>query len=216
MKLSEFIINFQYTNNGVGKQTSINDVDIKQLLVGIAVEMEHNITDLNVAASTAIDHLTENDKYYIILLKSGLVDEKKALYLGNKLLNIDAGEDEPHESNVFIGHDSENSEDGNIQIGMNSMMDTTTGTSMTQSHDNDDKDLTDELLGYKPKNVGDMDEEIVGSNGAESVVGGQSSISNTDDGYSKYQEYEKKDFNTLPDNEKEEYFNLWTKYKKNR
>lgn len=81
---------------------------------------------------------------------------------------------------------------------------------------NDDKDLTDELLGYKPKNVGDMDEEIVGSNGAESVVGGQSTVSNTDDDYNKYQEYDKKDFNTLPDNEKEEFFNLWKKYKKNQ
>lgn len=88
MKLFEFISNFQYTNNGVGKQTSINDVDKKQLLIGIAVEMEHNIIDLNVAASIAIDHLTENNNYYTILLKSGLVDEKKALYLGNKLLNI--------------------------------------------------------------------------------------------------------------------------------
>ena len=82
MKFNEFISSFQYTNDGIGKNTSINDVNKEQLLVGIAVEMEHT-TDLNQSASIAIDHLTENNEYYSILIKSGLVDENKALELRN-------------------------------------------------------------------------------------------------------------------------------------
>ena len=77
MRFNEFINSFQYTNDGIGKNTSINDVNKKELLVGIAVEMEHT-TDLNQSASIAIDHLTENGEYYSILIKSGLVDEDKA------------------------------------------------------------------------------------------------------------------------------------------
>jgi len=78
-------------------------------------------------------------------------------------------------------------------------------------YDNE-KELVDELLGYKPINVGDLTEEIVGSDNAKSVVGGQSS-DNNDDEIKKYQEYEKKDFNSLRDDEKEEFFELWKKYR---
>lgn len=86
---------------------------------------------------------------------------------------------------------------------------------------NSDKELTDELLGYKSINVGDnVDEEIVGSNGAISAVGGTSTSNNNNTGtsddnleYKKYTDYSKRDFNTLPDNDKEEYFDLWKKYK---
>lgn len=88
MKLNDFYNTYKYINDGIGKNTSVLDVNKKQLLVGINVEFEHT-RDINMAASIAIDHLTEKPEYYTILLQSGLVDEKKAIYLGKKLLNID-------------------------------------------------------------------------------------------------------------------------------
>lgn len=72
-----------------------------------------------------------------------------------------------------------------------------------------DADMTNVLLGYKPKNVGDGINEIVGAKGATSAVGGE----DTDDELKKYQEYEKKDFNSLTDSEKKEYFEIWNRYK---
>jgi len=125
MKFNEFINSFQYTNDGIGKNTLINDVDKNELLVGIGVEMEHT-NDLNQSASIAIDHLTENNKYYSILIKSGLVDEKKALELGDKFLNIvnDMPEDSVQQNTI-----------GNTQ--------------------GEDTEMTDILLGYEPHNVGD-------------------------------------------------------------
>ena len=129
MKFNEFISSFQYTNDGIGRNTSINDVKKEQLLVGIAVEMEHT-TDLNQSASIAIDHLTENDEYYSILIKSGLVNENKALELSNQFLNITVDDDTPDDS-------------------------AQTNASADANSESDDKDMEDILLGFKPHNVGD-------------------------------------------------------------
>ncbi len=185
---------------GLGDDKSPLDFDKEQIKLGMKVEMEHT-DDPMVALDITLDHLTEDPEYYTVK------DDPEASAQANA--SADASGEEPHKHPLA---DILNSDGGEEDLTKNY----TGEKGVNRAIQNDDKDLTDELLGYKPKNVGDMDEEIVGSNGAESVVGGQSSTSNTDDGYSKYQEYEKKDFNTLPDNEKEEYFNLWTKYKKNR
>ena len=71
-------------SGGKGDKTNPKDVDQNELKVGIAVEMEHT-SDAEVAKEIALDHLTENPKYYTELIKSGIVDEKEALKLAKDL-----------------------------------------------------------------------------------------------------------------------------------
>lgn len=84
MKIEELILNYRYTGDGVGKGTNINSVDKNELAVGIMVEKEH-YKDYNHRMSISVDHLTENKKYYSILMKTGLVDERDAVKVYNKL-----------------------------------------------------------------------------------------------------------------------------------
>lgn len=51
---------------GIGDKTKPEDVDPKQLEMGIKVEMEHT-SDLAIAEEIALDHLTENPEYYTAL-----------------------------------------------------------------------------------------------------------------------------------------------------
>ena len=163
MKLSDFIREFHYTNNGIGENTPIEKINKEQLLVGIAVEMEHT-DDLNMSASIAIDHLTENKDYYTILLQSGLVDEKKALQLGKELLNIDAmekeagvetgdQEDTPHVSGAYLedGMPGERDRNGHPIPAI----DPNFSKMELEPAGDKDNELSDELLGYKPHNVQD-------------------------------------------------------------
>ena len=136
MKFIEFLNNFKYVGNGIGKNTKITTVNYNELLVGIAVEMEHT-KDIYRAASITIDHLSENNEYYSILLKSGIVDEKKALYLGKKLLNINT-ENQYDMTNPDKGMGSP----AELMRKMNSYI-------------NKDDEVTNVLLGFKPFNVGD-------------------------------------------------------------
>jgi hypothetical protein len=118
MKYYEFLNNFKYVGDGVGKDTLIENIDRNELLIGIAVEFEHT-TNINISTSIAIDHLTEKNNYYTILLKSGLVDEEKALFLGNKYLNIsndsaqlnaaeDANKQEVDTEDILLGYKPKN------------------------------------------------------------------------------------------------------------
>ena len=50
------------------------DFDPKELAMGIKVEMEHT-KSRKIATEIAMDHLTENPRYYSKLKKSGLADE---------------------------------------------------------------------------------------------------------------------------------------------
>jgi hypothetical protein len=70
-------------------------------------------------------------------------------------------------------------------------------------------DTEDILLGFKQKNV---DEEMIGATGAKPVVN-QEPAKYDQDSERKYKEFQSKDFNTLPDNDKEEYFGLWQQFK---
>lgn len=113
MKLSELINTFTYVNDdGKGKNTNLNSIDRNQLVVGVTVELEHG-HDLNKAMSIAVDHLTENYKYYTILVKSGLVDEQKALVLAKKYLGIDLTKKTKDEelTNHLLGFDPYNEDD---------------------------------------------------------------------------------------------------------
>ena len=69
---------------GKGDKKSPEDVDKNELAVGIEVEMEHT-SDKETAKEIALDHLTEKPKYYSLLIKAGIVDEKSALELAKKL-----------------------------------------------------------------------------------------------------------------------------------
>jgi len=71
-------------------------------------------------------------------------------------------------------------------------------------------DTEDILLGYKQK--GDVDEEMIGATGAKPVVD-TNTAKYDQDSERKYKEYQAKDFNSLPDNDKEEYFTLWQQFK---
>ena len=63
---------------GVGDTMKPQYVDQNELAVGIEVEKEH--TDSNQhAQEIAMDHLTEDPKYYSKLLASGLADEESAI-----------------------------------------------------------------------------------------------------------------------------------------
>jgi hypothetical protein len=55
----------------------------KMLELGILVEMEHT-DDKNVAKKIAQEHLNENPRYYCVLHKIGLIDEKDALRLAEQ------------------------------------------------------------------------------------------------------------------------------------
>ena len=48
---------------GVGDNHSFNEVDEKELEMGIEVEMEHT-DDKEIAKEIALDHLIEDPKYY--------------------------------------------------------------------------------------------------------------------------------------------------------
>jgi len=87
MKLKNIISDENLLPGGKGDKTDISNIDKNQLIVGIYVELEHT-NDKNIAKEVAIDHLTENPEYYSKLVDAGLVDEKEALSVYNKLFNI--------------------------------------------------------------------------------------------------------------------------------
>lgn len=80
--LNEYI---QHLTGGKGDNLSDYDVDEDQLLIGIAVEMEHT-NNKDVAKEIALDHLSEIDDYYTKLIQADLADEPEALKLFNKLI----------------------------------------------------------------------------------------------------------------------------------
>jgi len=59
------------------------DVDSKEFLVGIAVEAEHS-SDLAVQRDIALQHLSENPKYYSEGMKKGIFDEPAAINIYKK------------------------------------------------------------------------------------------------------------------------------------
>jgi hypothetical protein len=65
-----------------------------------------------------------------------------------------------------------------------------------------DNELTDVLLGYEPKNVGEEFDYAAAETGYEDK-----------DAHNKYMEYSQKDFDNLSDDEKDEYFELWKQFK---
>lgn len=69
---------YEVLKGGKGDNLSPNDVDSKQLSIGLKVEREHT-NDTEKIEEIALDHLAENKKYYSELVEKGLVDEKDAI-----------------------------------------------------------------------------------------------------------------------------------------
>jgi hypothetical protein len=61
---------------GVGDESTTDKVDPTQLSIGIQIEMEHT-NDPDIAKEIAMDHLTEDPKYYTKLVNAGLASEFK-------------------------------------------------------------------------------------------------------------------------------------------
>ena len=72
------INNFIKLPGGVGDQTPTNQIDPIQLSTGVQIEMEHT-NDLDIAKEIAMDHLTEDPKYYTKLVNAGLAKEFQAV-----------------------------------------------------------------------------------------------------------------------------------------
>jgi len=68
---------------GKGDYITTNDVDAKELSVGIAVELERT-DNRQKAKEIALDHLAENPKYYSELVQKKIADEPEALKLAKE------------------------------------------------------------------------------------------------------------------------------------
>jgi hypothetical protein len=64
--------------DGKGDKTKKKDVCPKELSIGKMVEKEHS-SDSKTEEEIALDHLTENPKYYSQLVEKGMVDELPAI-----------------------------------------------------------------------------------------------------------------------------------------
>jgi len=126
------------------------DFDKEQIKMGLKVEMEHT-DDPMVAIEITMDHLTEFPDYYTRLDKM----EKQAKG------DTKSESEEPHESGAYLqdGMPGEKDRNGHpipsvdpnftMMKPMEGMVDNTP----------EEEEITDELLGYKPHNVGDYASE---------------------------------------------------------
>jgi hypothetical protein len=92
-----------------------SDFDPKELLVGIAVEIEHS-SNLAVRETIAKQHLADNAKYYSEGMKKGLFDEPAAINLYKKYF-ID--KEEPEEETKEPEKEPEKGPDlGGMNLGL--------------------------------------------------------------------------------------------------
>lgn len=173
---------------GLGDNSSPADFDPEQVSLGIKVEMEHS-SDPKDAMEIVLDHLTEDPEYYTVK------DSPEASAQFNAASDA-SGEEKPdvEKENPDVYPDGWKEMDG-MFMGPNSI-----GNKM------EDDGKTNELLGFKPHNVGDYADE--GFDYANAEVG-----YDNNDNYQKYLKYTEMDFNNLSDQEKEEFFMLWKEFK---
>ena len=121
---------------GLGDGKSPLEFDPDQILKGMEVEMEHTIDPL-IALEITMDHLSENNRYYSV-------------------------EDSPEDSaQVGAAKDAEEKTKDNFTKSDTKMDSSEISQQTTSSAEDDDKEMTNMLLGFKPKNVGDgVDENI--------------------------------------------------------
>lgn len=127
---------------GLGDDKSPLEFDPEQIKLGMGVEMEHT-NDPLIALEIALDHLTEDPEYYTVK------DNPEASAQANA--SQEASEDIPHESGAYIedGMAGEKDRNGHPIPAIDPNF------SKINIKQNSDDELTDILLGYKPKNIGD-------------------------------------------------------------
>lgn len=78
--------NLNKLKGGKGDRLDPKKVDQHELKLGIKHEMEHT-DDREIAQEIALDHLSEDPKYYTNLIKHGIKERKNKLTLENCLKN---------------------------------------------------------------------------------------------------------------------------------
>jgi len=83
--LNEYVDNMYKPVIKGEKQTglTIDDVDPKEFLVGMAVEAEHS-SDIAVQRALVLQHLSQNPKYYSEGMKDGIFTDPKAINVYKK------------------------------------------------------------------------------------------------------------------------------------
>lgn len=175
---------------GLADEKSPTEFDPEQLLKGIEVEKEHT-DDPMVAIEIAMDHLVEDPEYYTIK------DNPEASAQAGAA--ADAEKTQPEIDNPELYPDGWKEMDGMFMNPNNPMY--------KKMHGENDNEMTDVLLGYEPKNVGDEMKDEAYDFAAQEVD------YNNMDAYKKYQQYSQMDFDNLTDVQKEEFFELWKQFK---
>lgn len=171
------------------------------------------------APETNIDTVMQNKEEKGDMLAGGLADDKKPQDFDKEQLALGLKVEMEHASDPMIAleiamdHLSEDNayysvkDDPEASAQANASMEAEDEPSESGFDDDEDsdKEMTDSLLGYKSKNVGDIDEDY-------DFAGAEVEYDNKDS-LNKYKQYSQKDFNSLQDNEKEEYFGLWKQFK---
>lgn len=177
---------------GLADEKTPMEFDPEQLIKGLEVEMEHT-DDPMVAIEIAMDHLVENPEYYTVkdtpeasAQQGAAADAEGKKHPLADILDADGSEEDLATKNIKNGG----------RMGVNRAL-----------KNPEDKEMTDVLLGYEPKNVGDEVKDEAYDFAAQEVD------YNNMDAYKKYQQYSQMDFNNLTDDQKEEFFELWKQFK---
>lgn len=126
---------------GKGENKSPLEFDADQVIKGLEVEKEHT-DDPMYAIEIVLDHLSEDPEYYTVK------DNPEASAQQNAATDASGEESGDYDST------NPDKEMGSPMEHARKM-----GWSDDTNKNSDDKETTDALLGYKPKNVGDTDDE---------------------------------------------------------
>jgi hypothetical protein len=116
---------------GLGDNKSLLDFNKDQIIKGMSVEKEHT-DDPIIAIEIVLDHLSEKPDYYTV-------------------------KDNPEDSAQFNASAEAAEDDENLET--NPDMGMGSPAEFAKNFQSDDEDMTNLLLGYKPKNVGDEIDE---------------------------------------------------------
>jgi hypothetical protein len=176
---------------GYGDNESVMDFDPEQILKGIEVEMEHT-KDPKLALEIAIDHLEELPDYYTRLNKM----EKQGK---EDLQDLD---DECELDSIKSSEIDNDDSISNIESMSNSVLDKDL-KKYAEDVEDADKELKDTMLGYGTETPNIMEEFDYAAHEREYE---------DKHAYKRFQELDSKPIESLTDEEKEEYYNLWLEF----
>jgi hypothetical protein len=131
---------------GVGDGKSPLEFDSDQVIKGLEVEKEHSDDPL-AAIEIVLDHLTEDPEYYT------QKDTPEASAQANASADVSGEKSDVEKENPDLYPDGWKEMDGMF-------MNPNSPLRKGMEKQDDDKELTDRLLGYKPHNVGDEVNEV--------------------------------------------------------